>query len=201
MAESLNFYGRQFIKQGRLWLKFGVILHHWTVIWFFIENKVRICWFQLRNLHKIIFIRTKIIMKSLYLSWQTVCWSRWPMTNFWRSTLSKAMKKTKNFTIISGLVRDQIKKLTIYRFNFKHKNSSLKIHVVGPRHHQSMSPLIYQGHLVRRVSVWSWFFKYFTSGRRGDFKVRLFLPMTVIFSKAGPIVGCMPIFFSSLATA
>ena len=51
MAESLYFYGRQFIKQGCLGQKFGVILHHWTVLWFFIENKVRIYWFQLQNLH------------------------------------------------------------------------------------------------------------------------------------------------------
>ena len=88
MAESLYFAGRQFIKQGCLGQKFGVILHHWTVLWFFIENKVRICWFQLRNLHKIIFIRTKIMVESVYLSLQTVCWSRWPMTNFWWSTFS-----------------------------------------------------------------------------------------------------------------
>ena len=50
MAESLYFYGRQFVEQGWLWQKFGVILHDLTVLWFFKENKVMICWFQLQSL-------------------------------------------------------------------------------------------------------------------------------------------------------
>ena len=53
------------------------------------------------------------------------------------------------FTIFDNfsLVRDQIKILTLYR------SLTLKIHVGGPRQLQSMSPPIYQGHLVRRVSI------------------------------------------------
>ena len=62
----------------------------------------------------------------------------------------KAVNKNQNiFTIFDNfsLVRDQTKILTLYR------SLTLKIHVGGPRQLQSMSPPIYQGHLVRRVSI------------------------------------------------
>ena len=95
MGESLYFYGRQFVGQGFLWQKFGVILHHGTVLWFLIENKARICWFQLQNLHESIFMRTKIMVEFLFFSSQLVCWWRW--LNFWWSTFLKRWTKTKTF--------------------------------------------------------------------------------------------------------
>ena len=62
----------------------------------------------------------------------------------------KAVNKNQNiFTIFDNfsLVRDQIKILTLYR-SLYFENSHWR-----QRQLQSMSPLIYQGHLVRRVSV------------------------------------------------
>ena len=130
MAESLYFYGRQFVEQGWLWQKFGVILHDLTVLWFFKENKVMICWFQLQSLVSYVIDFGIIINKSecilrmrktvrmvlffcflkfdlssgreqniknqrnwyyknwndstvLIFLWQTVCWTRFPMTKIW----------------------------------------------------------------------------------------------------------------------
>ena len=64
IVQSLYFYGRQFVGQGFLWQKFGVILHHGTVLWFLIENKARICWFQLQNLHSFVMLFGIINKKS-----------------------------------------------------------------------------------------------------------------------------------------
>ena len=130
MAESLYFYGRQFVEQGWLWQKFGVILHDLTVLWFFKENKVMICWFQLQSLVSYVMALGIINNKSecifrikktvrmvkffcflkfdlssgreqniknqrnwyykdwndstvLIFPWQTVCWTRFPMTKIW----------------------------------------------------------------------------------------------------------------------
>ena len=135
MAESLYFYGRQFVEQGWLWQKFGVILHDLTVLWFFKENKVMICWFQLQSLVSYVIDFGIIINKSecilrmrktvrmvlffcflkfdlssgreqniknqrnwyykdlndstvLIFLWQTVCWTRFPMTKIWSQMIS-----------------------------------------------------------------------------------------------------------------
>ena len=110
---------------------------------------------------------------------------------------SKAVNKNQNiFTIFDNfsLVRDQTKILTLYR------SLTLKIHIGGHANFKVCLPQFIKG------TWWGGFLsdhEMFNISHRGAAaSSRLsFIINNGFFSKAGPRVGCMPIFVSSLATA
>ena len=104
----------------------------------------------------------------------------------------KSVKKKQNiFTIFDNfsLVRDQIKILTLYRsLNFE--NSRWRATPTSKYVSFNLSRALGEAGFCLIMK-----FKIFHIGAPRRVQGEALLPMTVIFSKGRPMVGCMPIFF------